>query len=486
MKEDAEIRAGGKGRRSFLGVVLSGWLGSLATRAGAQDRGDGVNNVKRWGAKGDGVTDDSEALQAAIDACKGRELLIPPGRFLHAGVSLVGSSYDGTTIRCQGELVLKPRPGNGAANFQSNWAGLILKDVNRVTVHYRGDGNRGAQPTDEHCHLVCIAGGSRYNFPVFSAQEVRGDGIYIGQSIYGRDSAPPTDLKFGQFSVVNSDDDGRNAMTIISAKGLSIDAFRSVKVGAAPGGTRQPGGFCIEPNASHQGVSDIKIRTLHAEGAGGTMMQISGSADNYTTNVRIGVCTVINTSRPNTKSPVTGELVANQYRVANILRARNVTIDSFVGTFTNAYGDGMAIAESDNVQLPNVTLRHVRLGAVLGQSSVSSLRNSSINVTVYESIQGAIQTGNLENTKISGRVLPAVDGYYANKFAVWAMRSGGQQNNVDYDVQVDNSPSWTRAYRNDASFPVRLKGCRVRAPNAASLGARAASMQADKSFACTE
>lgn len=238
----------------------------------------GASNLMWWGAKGNSTADDSAALQLAIDASRGSELRIPDGRFLHAGVALIGSSYNGTVIRCEGELLLKARPNSSASNFQGHWAGLILKDVSGVTVSYRGDGNRSAQPIEEHCHLVCIAGGSRLNFPSFLGREVRGDGIYIGQSDYHRSSEVPSDLAFGQFSVLNTADDGRNAMSIISAKRISIRSFTSVRVGGILGSATQPGGLDIEPNQEFQTVDTVRIGTAAIDTAGNFGFQVLGKA----------------------------------------------------------------------------------------------------------------------------------------------------------------------------------------------------------------
>src|ERR1700747_1816138 len=71
-------------------------------------------NVESYGAKGNGVTDDTAAIQAAIDAGRGKTVVIPEGTFIHAGVFLSGSTYSGTTIVCYGELRLRPRLGTEA------------------------------------------------------------------------------------------------------------------------------------------------------------------------------------------------------------------------------------------------------------------------------------------------------------------------------------------------------------------------------------
>ncbi len=65
-----------------------------------------VNNVRDFGAKGDGVTDDTRAIQAAIDATKAGAVFVPPGRYLisdfiritRSGVVLRGAAPDKSVL----------------------------------------------------------------------------------------------------------------------------------------------------------------------------------------------------------------------------------------------------------------------------------------------------------------------------------------------------------------------------------------------------
>ena len=43
-------------------------------------------NVKKYGAKGDGVTDDSEAFRRAFS--KGNQIIIPPGKYLVSNIKI--------------------------------------------------------------------------------------------------------------------------------------------------------------------------------------------------------------------------------------------------------------------------------------------------------------------------------------------------------------------------------------------------------------
>lgn len=57
-------------------------------------KGELVVNVKDYGAKGDGVTDDTEALNTAANVAFGQRLLIPAGIYKTTGTLFVGGSLD--------------------------------------------------------------------------------------------------------------------------------------------------------------------------------------------------------------------------------------------------------------------------------------------------------------------------------------------------------------------------------------------------------
>jgi len=153
-----------------------------------------VLNARAFGAKGDGVTDDTAAIQAMIDAGKGKTVMIPDGTFIHAGVLLSGATYNGTTIVCYGELKLRPRAG-AETTFGGAFVGLIIKDCDNVTLYYRGHGNRTNQTNNQECHLVGIAGATNFHAPIFHAREVRGDGVYVGQSDWMSSSTAKRDQR---------------------------------------------------------------------------------------------------------------------------------------------------------------------------------------------------------------------------------------------------------------------------------------------------
>ncbi len=100
-------------RRGFAGAVfMSGLLGSGrgqlwggAAGEGAADPTDTWDNVRQYGAKGDGTTDDTAAIRAAIAGARGKTLFFPPGVYkvtqplvLDQGqIKIMGSGAQGTT-----------------------------------------------------------------------------------------------------------------------------------------------------------------------------------------------------------------------------------------------------------------------------------------------------------------------------------------------------------------------------------------------------
>jgi hypothetical protein len=158
-------------RRNWLGLVSSASLGAglMAPKAsGAQlpattentdkDRGARTFNVRDFGAKGDGTTLDTAAVQAAIDACnqdQGGIVLVPAGVFVIGTVELKSN----VTLRlaAQGKLLgsadgkqyhaADAIPLSGDSTLEDGNVGLLFA-VNAENIVIEGPGTidgQGAQ-----------------------------------------------------------------------------------------------------------------------------------------------------------------------------------------------------------------------------------------------------------------------------------------------------------------------------------------------------
>ena len=115
-------------------------------------------SVKQFGAKGDGVTDDTKAFEAAIEAAGNGALLVPKGRYVITRVLYIRKSN--FVLRGEGPgktvlvfpkpllEVLGPKPGTGEYDNWS-WAGGFLwvegRESNRRLADITADAARGSQ-----------------------------------------------------------------------------------------------------------------------------------------------------------------------------------------------------------------------------------------------------------------------------------------------------------------------------------------------------
>jgi polygalacturonase len=231
-------------RRDWLGLVSTASIGAHVTgaaspspaappqtqpRLAAPDLGARVYNVRDHGAKGDGTTLDTAALQAAIDACNrdgGGTVLVPAGTFhigtvemksyvtLHvaAGGTLLGSA-DGKQYHAVDAIPLRGDSTLG----DGNWALIFAVDAKNFAIEGPGliDGQgfqfhppaRGAMPPSG------LGGNNRpYHVLLHRCEHVRIHDLRLWQSAYH--SVRVIQSKYVQmdglhiYNRVNSNNDG--------------------------------------------------------------------------------------------------------------------------------------------------------------------------------------------------------------------------------------------------------------------------------------
>jgi hypothetical protein len=138
------------------GAVIIGNQASAAVRNNPVNddtlAGARVYNVRDFGAKGDGKTLDTTAIQAAINACtgdKGGTVLIPAGDFLSGTLEI--KSNVTLHLSAGGKLLGSPRredytAGNGVPPGNGNIVFIYAVQAQNITIEGRGtiDGNGAA------------------------------------------------------------------------------------------------------------------------------------------------------------------------------------------------------------------------------------------------------------------------------------------------------------------------------------------------------
>ena len=361
--------------------------------------------VTQYGAIGNGTTDDSAAIMACIDANKGKTIVFPQGyTFLASGIILSGATYNGTRLVIEGTLKLASNVDGtelGRMNFQTAWCLIVFHDNEGCSIDVQGmiDLNRANMTTTrEQIIGLCLAGARKGRCDRYRARETRGDGIYISIANFFAASTNTSDWTFGPIEVFNSEDDGRNAVSLISGERLTFSTVTSTRVGGIVRGVRQPGGFDIEPdNGTLHKVNSIIVGMCNVTTIGTTGVAVlgqpatSGGRDWNTTNVTISDFLVNHTGDAATGGgPV-------------FWGVRNLTVRGKM-IRTAARGGVMEIPYGDEIDA-DLTIRNCGNGFTLG--TVANLRDCNLRLNVNDFSGAGIQIARASGCTISGKITNA-------------------------------------------------------------------------------
>lgn len=418
-------------------------------------RENSVAFIDKYGAApSNTVAQNNVIIQACIDLNKGKTIVIPNnGEYLHYGILLDGSSYNNTKIVCNGTLKLAPDPLGTYSNFGGAWVGLIIKDCNDVEVWYRGNGNKSEMIAKQQIHLVGLAGAIRPKFHTFMVNEIRGDGMYVSQSDWLADTANTQDLYIGQMYGRNTDNDGRNLLSIISCSGFEIDFFSSINIGGVIGGVRMPGGLDIEPNNFYQKVTDGIIGTYQSNSDANFGLSILGresGGDYNVKNITIGTVSI-----KNTYSGSFGILLEKCERVV-ISGGRAEYIEAVGGV--GGVGIGGSFHRDCNVKMG---LYGHRSGTKLGISGEVS--DSEYDLEVRNWRDEGFQLCWLTRCNIKGSVYAS--SVASSNFGVHVRDSnalgGVVMSNTKLSVNVINDGQTARGYRHNPAEEVTFLNCEI-------------------------
>jgi hypothetical protein len=113
---------------------------------------NGMINVKasRWGAKGDGTTDDTAAIQAALTYAAGVAVYFPPGIYLHSG-ALMTLDNDKTTIVAFGAIIKRNNAFASAFRINADYCKIIGMEIDGNGKDLSGIEVYGNHNTLERC-----------------------------------------------------------------------------------------------------------------------------------------------------------------------------------------------------------------------------------------------------------------------------------------------------------------------------------------------
>lgn len=230
-------------------------------------------NVKQFGAKGDGVTDDTTQIQNAIDKCN--ILNFDDSTYLTTGLNLKSNS-----IIIFNDTSLKMKPNN-----LSTYGVLKINNIENINIYgfvkLIGDYLEHTGETGEFGHALSIIGSSNVNIENVQCSYGWGDGCYIG---------PTDDLLNNPINIIINNlvchHNRRIGLSITSGSKIIINNLITYN----NGGTSPNGGFDIEPyNANN--IIDVTINNIYCYSNGKTGTGYQGFISNAYTdkyNVKIG------------------------------------------------------------------------------------------------------------------------------------------------------------------------------------------------------
>ncbi|TMV45669.1 right-handed parallel beta-helix repeat-containing protein [Paenibacillus mesophilus] len=208
----------------------------------------GTVSCSWFGAKGDGITVETQALQNALNASAGKKLFIP---------KQLNSHYLTGQLFVPNDIVIELEPGTVIQAVDTllrsaPYERLIrIKNVKNVAIIGNGTTfrmNKAAYTTGEQAHIFDISGSENVTIERVSANDSGGDGFYVGNY----EAATPYSKNVVLRDCI-SNNNRRQGLSVISVDGFLADGCRFTNTN----GTAPKSGVDIEPN-NNSGADVLK------------------------------------------------------------------------------------------------------------------------------------------------------------------------------------------------------------------------------------
>ncbi|UAN53478.1 hypothetical protein KGP26_10645 [Serratia sp. JSRIV002] len=330
--------------------------------------------ASQFGVKADG-TDETDKLQLLFDTAKAikAKAIVDAAASCHGLV--LDSRHNEIKIDCY-EWIKFHGDGSTQKNKPENLQTgadycIYLNGISNPELSLKVDGNAASKIDNEQIHSIGLFGGSNINFKKLKFRNTRGDGLYITQGNGNIESAIPENVNIDFVESINEVFDGRNAVSVISVKGLNIATMVSTRHGGKVGGVYQPGGLDIEPNYFFQKCYNIAVKSYRALCAGSQGLTIAGKQETG----NFGEFCVKNVHFDNVDVELT-DIGRNRADVILINGANDVFVRGFARTTGLYTGDyvGLHVVGATGVDA-NITTRRCKHATWLGYVPVLGLRN---------------------------------------------------------------------------------------------------------------
>lgn len=382
-----------------------------------------VSNPRYYGAKGDGIADDTQAIQEALDKCG--DVFLPIGKYrttktlvIHSNTVFYGEVGSSIFPEKDSFVIMNEHAQDAGSDENITISNL---EINAERVNAISEYSAGLYLCD--INNVKVSG--------CTIRNVGGDGIYIGRS---RESIDNSNVLIEESSFYNcgrSQSNPRQSIAVISGKNIVIRDC------VMENNRKQAYAIDFEPNKPYEG-GDVSISDCRIKGAGISCLGhksakksvkiqgctiSAGNVDCY--SVALNNCSGFikdNTLKPSAKS--NGIILSN---------SPGVSISG--NTITEASAGIMLTEGSNGVIIKNNKISGCSEGVYLFESNdVEIIRNNIVNIS-NNGIYSRMESNNLiiKNNRIT-----------ASKFDVYSVQGSNHLikrntcNSESYNICVDN------------------------------------------------
>lgn len=252
-------------------IGITALVGHPRAQGGFVGRSPKTVSVRGTGAKGDGATDDTAAIQRALDdlGAAGGVVLIEPGIYMiDAGTSLRMRSRsslhlsEGAVLRC-------------ISNSLAHYAIITVEGVEDVRVsggRIEGDRSSHGATDGEWGHGIAVLGSHSVTIERCQVSDCWGDGLYVGPS-GGPSGKPSAGITIDS---VKCHENRRQGLSVTAASRVVIRNSAFTKTG----GTAPACGIDIEPGKTAS-ASDIKVENCDCSGNEGSGITVDGDVSQF-------------------------------------------------------------------------------------------------------------------------------------------------------------------------------------------------------------
>jgi len=248
---------------------------SSSTPTGNTSAPAGSYNVTSYGATGNGSTDDTSAIQKAVNAAAaagGGTVYVPAGTYIISPSTQVVMKSN-TKLNLASGATLKAKSSSGSFTTV-----ILINNVSNVSVtggKIVGDRTSGA--TGSENKGITVLGSNNVTISGVAVSNFRGDGIYVGAGWSGGQNYCGN-MVINNFTIDNC---SRQGITVISAKNLTIKDGVITNIS----GTSPQNGIDLEPNYSTESLYNVLIENIVTKNCGNVgilvaLPNVKGTASN--------------------------------------------------------------------------------------------------------------------------------------------------------------------------------------------------------------